>query len=1040
MANIANQDNLDALRITGSGHFRDQGQTTNIGVNTALAATDVTDITTTNALTLDAGSSFTTATIHTDIAANFTANNCQIDFNTVTSTGQNTRAGQLNGAATFTAQNSILSYSGEHPSETGIEWPGFQGNYTVDLRNSLLTCNTTRDTNADAEAANNVWTFHLGGSGPNTNITGLQFGDRVAANIRFGAVNLVGVSFGDGTVADGTAGGGVNGRSAFRVETDATGLNRWWGFFNCDWSRRNNNDRAYFTSNFAPGATITRSSQRQYIPRTTSLELDDVTGIIVGSRFESPAPAGQSPIEHVVQTVDPVTNTITFTNLTHASLTITIGQQFEFERRYPLFVADAVLTGVDAMNNPITGAALDNGFILGSGRTTNYSYTAISGIGFAPNFRNSVDFTDQIDDVVMDFGTQPFWFNPTGGNFRTLPVSQNGGQVSFFDGGSARPGFILQHDFQPIISGAERLNAVRPANAATNPTVFGPFNWWSYEGRSYNIISRASNTITPDRAVQWGDFGTVNAASLQQTDVDLEGVLLNNRTLVQANNAAALAAFIAGGGIPGNFVDSGLDVVGIADLLDTYPVLKGLAYQNRLTTFAFAGTTVAGVLNGQTSNVTLSETANSAISGNAVTLRLSGNTLNLNNGDLFVDSLAGSGTGQTVTNGVLNGIDLDLANLRLGNGINVTDGTSTGITLDDITGTIFNGHTATLTADLDVSEIVFEGNIEFTSTTPVTVTIIQGQNVTVSGMVTLVTRQAVVNFTSETAMNGGVLAVMRYDGTTWSTIGTATATAGGTATVQTTESGDHLVIWRPFERRTATRFLRRNVTVSEAATVPVTSEPIPTTLIYAATTTAHPTADIAWTTTGSDGSIELLGTVTGSESETSAPNAAQTQLLLLSAYEDADYVTVLTTRIENLDSSSSADNNIIVRDIIFPLTPADTGIDGEFVELTTGGTDNAQQFLTSVMPEDINGNDMSGSLAAEIVFTVSGTGFSYPAVSLLRNPDGITVSQVTAAFTDVITPINRGVGYTVQTLDANPIIQAPTGTEYDESGNTNYPL
>ncbi|MDA7992912.1 MAG: hypothetical protein MPJ25_07700 [Pirellulales bacterium] len=998
MAEINSQADFDALLQTNEARYEDA---TNTQFGTTADNFTVTQPGNTVLTTPSLASNDQTIT--------FTADNCFINFTDDAATGGSATDNWLGGTLNIT--NSTLNYTGG--GNENFVWPGFgaAGGNNV---NTGQPVNQRYVSNLSNSRIIGAFTLQFQGANiAGHNLTNLDISQGPAPFFLFGMADLVMVFFSGATGQSATFPGAGAGGGPVHLRMDnpvgaggptAVLPQQWWGCFACNftnWTAGPNS--VYFNQIMQPG------------------------------HFLNIGGAGQPAL--------------------------------------PTFFI------VDGAFSPQIVA---NGFRLGS---TSGNFTYVSGVSFRPRFRDNITQVQLTEDTPLDFGTRTIWGGQVTRDFTTLPTE------------TTSAGIQIINDNGYVIENARNTDQSTFTEIAAPLFTGAAMPYWSYSHQSYSVTTGDTNTITPTNrdwvnSFQFADFQEVDlvaeaALNGRNTVADGRALVTDNAGLSTLADAFPAVKSIYYDGreddffffqstasefnalsinvvlveptvdIAYNTTDLDLSIAGTFDLggltLSTTGAISGL---HTLTDTANVARGAAPF--NLTGNITRDQDILSVMYGNTVlapaqyVLDFAANTIAVDDtilspAGLILTVQYNSHTNSTLSNGTLNGNTLELGSLNFGNGIRIDNGVVNGLLSNNVAilGAVemINTPTFHLTEDIDFTAVTFQGDITLTADTAVTVSVRTGQGITTTDPdVTINVLDAVIDFTNQPHPDGGRFAVLRWNGTAWVQVGTTqSVAANGTATIRSTETGPHMALWRPLNRRFQTHFFRPNdVTLGEIAQYTVNNAPIADTLLYPANL-ATPTPTITWSTTTINTSMELLGEVDGTTANT-APNASETQFLLLGSYLDNDYLDVVITRILNL-GQTTPDGDLISRDIIFPTSPAETAIDGEFVQLDTGAANGSQQFLTSVVGRDINGNDNTGMLANAIVATISGTetgtgtNISFPAVSLLANPAGITVAEVTGAVASLTEPIERGISYTVGTLDANPIIQAPTGTTFDPTAD-----
>ena len=272
-----------------------------------------------------------------------------------------------------------------------------------------------------------------------------------------------------------------------------------------------------------------------------------------------------------------------------------------------------------------------------------------------------------------------------------------------------------------------------------------------------------------------------------------------------------------------------------------------------------------------------------------------------------------------------------------------------------------------------------------------------------------------LTFTNIPHANGGWFTVFRNTGTsdspTWTELAGVTHRVGPGATanvtVLSTDTGaasQYLMLWRPeaFNHYTTRQFVDYSganfPSVDTTATAQLIEIP---SVILADRTDADnqiPANTVTWSTAniaaaqGGDGNSELIGTLVGTDGDDRLSNT-QTQVMMMSAFEDVNYFNVYVSFI-----------NSLTQDYILPVSIVETQADGEYVQLDTG--DGTQQQVTSITNVDLDGNTMTATLQATISGTNAGGTISFPAVQIYQNPDGISAEQVRDALSAMFSTTN----------------------------------
>ena len=303
-------------------------------------------------------------------------------------------------------------------------------------------------------------------------------------------------------------------------------------------------------------------------------------------------------------------------------------------------------------------------------------------------------------------------------------------------------------------------------------------------------------------------------------------------------------------------------------------------------------------------------------------------------------------------------------------------------------------------------------------------------------------------FTHEPHPNGGWFSVFRR-----ATVGTGAWTelittdvarrANPNATIMHTvrssesdASGEYRVIWRPQDGTAST-----TVRDFDFSTFPITdttetalTNSIPDALLairLAASAGVIPAGVlVTWSLTSTNvPRQELLGAIEGTDIGGTPLSGAQSQTLMLSAYESQAYFDLYRSHIATLTG-----------DYILPTSNVTTSGDGQFVQLDTA--DGQQQNLTAVDDFDSDGDSMAGVLTATIVgregatSPATGQQITFAAVQISSNPAGATAAQIQGAVGQSFegSSVANGVGYLVSN-EAKNAIDVATATEYDEATN-----
>ena len=940
-----------------------------------------------------------------DQTITFNADNCFINFTDAAASGGSTTDNWLGGTLNIT--NSTLNYTGG--GGTAFVWPGFGATGGNNVNTGQPVADRYVSNLSNTRIVGDFTLQFQGGNIAGHNLTGLDISAGPAPFFLFGMADLVGIAFSNAVGNSATRQGGTTGPVNVRLDnpvgSNAGGgvgvLNlTWWGFFGCDFTRWTNNGAQDVHINW-----ITNNN-------------------------------------HFINTNEPT-----------------------------LFIVDG-----DLSPNIIS-----DGFRVNS---SSGNLRIVSGVSFNPQFRDNVNFQPLTDDIFVDFGLRTIWEGQATRDFDTIPVERPSAGIVQVNA-TGQNGYVIE--------------TARNTNQATfsviaAPNFTGSLNYWAYQHQSYSIADGTNLNVVPTNRA-WAS--SMQFADTQNIDLVAE-TALNGNNLAAARgmiatgltglgnafaayksiyydrrdttfpffnsntirfDAGALDVSIAENGITDlNYNATAVDLTfdtATADLnglaLVTTGTITGINNTVRETIIATAGQSTF-TLGGNIENVgdvTSFTIGNTAVPQPAWTIDPVNNTV----GNFSVFAAAGdevvieytNNSVITLTNGTIGGNEFQVGAMTLGNGLTINGGTVTGITTGAQLGnglTIDGDPTFTLTGDLDISEvdINFNSAVNFQGTGVVTHR--TGQNphgfTSDDGSVTFVAVDAILNFTNEANPAGGRLAILRWNGTAWEQQGTTvTVGANATTTITSNESGQHLAIWRSLNRREATRFMQtRDYPSGSRDSITVANNPIAEALLYPTNPAPSPTATITWSQTTIGSSVELLGEVNGTTA-TSAPNGAETQFLMLGAYLDEDYVAVIVNRIINL-GQVLADTNLIIRDIIEPNGASSTRTDGEFIQLDTASGN--QQFLTDVTGVDINGNDNTGVITNAIVAQITGTDgsndpISFPAVSLLPNPAGVTVAEILGAFATSTESLERGLSYMVGAMDSNPIIQAPRGYTFDNTQN-----
>ena len=222
-----------------------------------------------------------------------------------------------------------------------------------------------------------------------------------------------------------------------------------------------------------------------------------------------------------------------------------------------------------------------------------------------------------------------------------------------------------------------------------------------------------------------------------------------------------------------------------------------------------------------------------------------------------------------------------------------------------------------------------------------------------------------------------------------------------TFTVRSTDSNansEWLALWRPADRTASTTAQLFDYTTSfpaNAGNETIRRTPIAAALL--ASTLAANAGDIpsgvgvVWSTSNTGvPRTELFGNITGTDSTGTPLSGAQSQTLMLTAYESKSYFDLYKMHIDTLTG-----------DYILPTSQITTSGDGQFVQLDSG--DGAQQNLTAVDDFDADGDTMTGVLTATIMgregsgATATGREIEFAAVQIVSNPAGATTAQIQGA-------------------------------------------
>ena len=265
-----------------------------------------------------------------------------------------------------------------------------------------------------------------------------------------------------------------------------------------------------------------------------------------------------------------------------------------------------------------TGTALGAGAGFRYARSTTGTTTGDVIVGrswnplFYQRFTDPINDADRVEvtDIIVDFGaTTDLLFPGTTVDQSQLPTRvENVGQRAIYTGNNRPSGIVILEAESSFgtTNDATQVVAISDANRT--------YNYWSYTHMCYNTMN--GNLLSTPTAAQgtWNDLGVMNnvtGVDTQNIDLAIE-TLLNNNTLTQAQ------AFVSGG---------------LANLNDVYAMGKSLAYDNRLTNFALAGSIVGNIAT--EGEIFFSGSANSLLNSNNdnVVLRLDNtNTLDLNGG------------------------------------------------------------------------------------------------------------------------------------------------------------------------------------------------------------------------------------------------------------------------------------------------------------------------------------------------------------------------------------------------------------------------
>ena len=364
----------------------------------------------------------------------------------------------------YQQRNGYITHSPDLTTD-GWVWPGWRTGGITDVDDRYVI-----DLQGTTIRSNGVWTFHLGGANRGGhNLNNLSVGDNVGFFSPIGAIDWLGVSFGNGFVPDGT----TNLNSAFRFEPQIidAGETRNFvqdGFFNCDWSRSTTTNQANFSGN------IDGSNAAQV-----------------------PAGVGNDPGDQKIDIhiVDAITNNdidtagglqiSTNRAANRAPLNFITSRGFN-----PIFRND-----VD-FNDPIRDVVINFG-----------TETIYNGL-IAANRANRLPVSTNAGFVRTYETATPFTYT-------------NGSSAS--GGGNKIPSWMVRINGAELVQGSDRVSNTRAA-------AFGPYDYFSYEANCYTGANGEVGTITPTGATWTAPF-VANTAGDQFVNMAREDALLNNRNL-----------------------------------------------------------------------------------------------------------------------------------------------------------------------------------------------------------------------------------------------------------------------------------------------------------------------------------------------------------------------------------------------------------------------------------------------------------------------------------------------------------------------------
>ena len=1026
MANIADQAAFDALLQANEARYEDSTSTLIQGA-TVTALNNF--VVTTPSLASDSN------------ASNFTADNCFINLTDTTSTsaGDNWLGGSLN------LTNSTVNYSGG-VAGSGIEYPGFRivagtdlnDRYTLNLNNSTLLC--SRDNNAR-------WTLHFQGAAPTGhNLTNTTFGFGVVPYFLFGMADLVGVTFSGQSANTAAPQGGVS-VTNLRIDNPAgTGGNagaaqpiydaRWWGLFGCDFRNWTNVDTVININQTTFGGHFIGGNDPFFFIVDGQFSTE-----ILGSGFRLGTDRGNYAFVSGVSF-----NPLFRDNITTAPLTDAIQVDFGTNTIWEAQAArdfNTLPTVVDNAGIVNVNAAGQNGYIIQVNRNNDQG-TGTPRLA-APRFLDALNYWSY---------THQSYSVGDGSNLNIVPTARTWTNSFQFA------------DTQNIDLVAEPALNSRDLAAATGFVANGVANLNDVFPAFKALYYNNRNTTFPFFASTPTEFNTNN----------IDVALVNNQETDFAYNATDVEIAIDDTNefnLNGGTINTGTGALsGVREVVETIvstgvPTYTLAGNLNNVAAFTTLESTDAG------GNFVQRTPADFAVDADANTITFTGGSFPPVGRQIRFTY--NSSSNATVSNGTIDVTTLDLSALNIAAVTMINGGTVDGIVAanaNQIGNINFTANTTIrLTENIDISRVTLTGNVTFSGTGTVRLTSVQNQQATFTENTASQVILSDVTFQSPENQQGQ-LALLHYDPAgnggngEWTQIGTTQdATTTIRASIVSNMVGEHLAIWRPqgtagdlasidaagristtfahYANRAAANPVGEEIVEGQVSTFIIPNSPTVPGLLYQTATTGAHAATIEFSAIGSGTTnAELLGTIINAGDAATAPSAGQTQRLLLRAYSSPVY---LQTMIDQIISQEGT--NILDADFVLAAGIALTEVDGEYLQLTAGEREIngvmtiEQQFLTSVANVDLDEDGIMGDIESDITgMDSSSRTISYPGIFILDNPQGVTVDEILVAFNRANTGINRGVGYVVQTLDANPIIQAPTGTTYDNTGNTNYPL